>query len=599
MEKYISSIESAISIESYLNLSTKCYNAVEKYTNGLKENQQWALSMFDANSKMESGLLRGNVRHLGSFDECISVNEDFGNITLIGKYCLANLIFNDVNIAMKNGSKTVFQGAICFPSGCATKEIQQIHHAINIPIFPLTPTCYIAESKPFDAASICAIVIFGIILCLVVTSTTYEYIMRYNRKSSHILLKSFSLISNGERLLTVTGPKEDQILCLFGIRVFTMAWIVYFHVMLLKMGTTSQLHIDEWRNTVTSKILYGAPLGVDTFFLISGLLLSYNERNSLKKCVKFNIIKFYINRYLRLTPTLAVIILVCVAFVTYLGVGPMLITQNISSMNCRRYWWSALLYVQNFVNVDDMCVGESWYLCVEMQIFLVSPLLLIPLRKKPKVTLAIAIVPLLISLALSFASVWLLDMTITKSFFKNYYVKPYFRVAPWISGLILGYYLSISQESKLVIGKATNVLLTITALITIMFCIYAQPSIIFSEEQNQFVFASRITFIRQLWCIAICWIIYSCVNGYNDIFNRFLSMGAFQVLSKITYSAYLLHMTIISLFLSISRTATVLTPTAVLMEGCAYLVITVFISTIITLCIEMPALILTKYFIKS
>ncbi|KAF5285095.1 hypothetical protein FQA39_LY16784 [Lamprigera yunnana] len=594
MEKYISSIESAISIESYLNLSTKCYNAVEKYTNGLKENQQWALSMFDANGKMESGLLRGNVRHLGSFDECISVNEDFGNITLIGKYCLANLIFND-----KNGSKTEFRGAICFPSGCATEEIQQIHHAINIPIFPLTRTCYIAESKPFDAASICAIVIFGIILCLVVTSTTYEYIMRYNRKSSHILLKSFSLISNGERLLTVTGPKEDQILCLFGIRVFTMAWIVYFHVTFQKMGTTSQVHVEEWTNTITSKILNAASLGVDTFFFISGLLLSYNERNSLKKCVKFNIIKYYMNRYLRLTPTLAIIILVHVAFVTYLGVGPMLMIQNRSSMNCRRYWWSALLYVQNFVNVNDMCVGESWYLCVEMQIFLVSPLLLIPLRKKPKVALAIAIIPLLISLALSFASVWLFDMTTFGGFCSNYYWKPYFRVAPWISGLILGYYLSISQESKIVIGKATNVLLTITALITIMFCIYAQPSIIFSEEQNKFVYASRITFIRQLWCVAICWIIYSCVNGYNDVLNRFLSMSAFQVLSKITYSAYLLHMTIISLFLSISRTATVLTTTAVLIEGCAYLVITVFLSTIITLCVEMPTLILTKYFIKS
>lgn len=43
----------------------------------------------DANAKISSGILRGNVNNFGNFDQCINVvasNEEFQ-----GKYCLAQL----------------------------------------------------------------------------------------------------------------------------------------------------------------------------------------------------------------------------------------------------------------------------------------------------------------------------------------------------------------------------------------------------------------------------------------------------------------------------------------------------------------------------
>ncbi|KAF5285097.1 hypothetical protein FQA39_LY16786 [Lamprigera yunnana] len=599
VDAYVGSIEDAISTDYNLNLSSKCCNEVEKYIYGVKEKQKWALSMFDSNGKMESGLLKGNIRHMGSFDECISVNEDFDNITLIGKYCLADLIVNDVNI--ENGTETKFKGALCFPGGCTAEEIQQIHHAINISIYPTSSECYLRESKSFDGVIICAIIVFGIILCLVVTSTTYELTMQYSKKSPHVLFKSFSLMSNGKSLLTVTGPKDpNQFSCICGIRVFATVWIILFHLVDLKKGIiANELYFNEWMQTVASKILVAGPLSVDTFLLITGMLISFNHRKSLNKTLKFNIIKHYLNRYFRLTPTLALIVLVRAAFVPYLGFGPLLTIQNVYSANCRRYWWSALLYVQNFVNADDICIQESWYLCVDMQIFLVSPFFLIPLRRKPKIALSVIAALLLISLGFSFASVWVYDMTNPKNYLKNYYMMPYFRVSPWFLGLIMEYHLSVSQETKLIVGKATRVLLTVTSLASIIFCIYAHPTVILSGQENQILYAGRITLIRPLWCMATWWIIYSCVHGYNDFLNNFLSLNAFQVLSKITYAAYLVHLTIISLFHSISRTATVLSATTVFMEGCAYLVIIALTSTVITLFVEIPALVITKYSIRA
>lgn len=72
----------------------------------------------------------------------------------------------------------------------------------------------------------------------------------------------------------------------------------------------------------------------------------------------------------------------------YLGSGPGW-PGIVSYMetNCYNYWWSVLLYVQNFVNPNNVCIGQTWYLAVDMQLFLISPLILYPLRKWPTKTL--------------------------------------------------------------------------------------------------------------------------------------------------------------------------------------------------------------------
>lgn len=48
---------------------------------------------------------------------------------------------------------------------------------------------------------------------------------------------------------------------------------------------------------------------------------------------------------------------------------------------CERNAWINALYVQNFVNYDQQCWGQSWYLAREMQMFIFSPLLIYPMYK--------------------------------------------------------------------------------------------------------------------------------------------------------------------------------------------------------------------------
>lgn len=62
----------------------------------------------------------------------------------------------------------------------------------------------------------------------------------------------------------------------------------------------------------------------------------------------------YFHRYLRLTPALAAAILMYVSLLKRSADGPLAVSLTGDAAKCDDYWWSSLLYVQNYVNRDDV-----------------------------------------------------------------------------------------------------------------------------------------------------------------------------------------------------------------------------------------------------
>lgn len=52
-------------------------------------------------------------------------------------------------------------------------------------------------------------------------------------------------------------------------------------------------------------------------------------------------------------------------------------------------------------------------------------------------------------------------------------------------------------------------------------------------------------FGRVSWAIALCYIIFACINKYGGPINWFLSHSLWQPLSRICYAVYLLHFPVI------------------------------------------------------
>lgn len=105
----------------------------------------------------------------------------------------------------------------------------------------------------------------------------------------------------------------------------------------------------------TSTIITGGTVSVDTFFMISGLLVTYHLCSHLEKGQKFKLWHFYLRRYIRLTPSLAVVVMILAVLSHRFGSGPLWKrTSAAVAKPCQYFWWSALLHIQNYVNAKHI-----------------------------------------------------------------------------------------------------------------------------------------------------------------------------------------------------------------------------------------------------
>lgn len=70
---------------------------------------------------------------------------------------------------------------------------------------------------------------------------------------------------------------------------------------------------------------------------------------------RVSIFKMYVHRYIKVTPYVAILIMLLLTLTQYSADGPYfkLITEP-QKAPCEEYFWSAVLHVQNYVNPNDM-----------------------------------------------------------------------------------------------------------------------------------------------------------------------------------------------------------------------------------------------------
>jgi len=96
--------------------------------------------------------------------------------------------------------------------------------------------------------------------------------------------------------------------------------------------------------------LYRGILTVDTFFYLSGLLTSYvTIKYTQGKFENFDSWMFLTLRYLRLTPQLAVFILLTILLPALFD-GPLWKSYIAITDQCYENWWLNIFYLQNLIN---------------------------------------------------------------------------------------------------------------------------------------------------------------------------------------------------------------------------------------------------------
>ncbi|CAF3785753.1 unnamed protein product [Rotaria sordida] len=415
------------------NATTQCEQDFLILVEAALSRDLWALKLFDSWGKpLPSGVLKGNMLWTGNYDECLDslyqpANKTFLSQPFVGQYCTLS------------PSDTISEGTvssgltlgICVPSSCDRQSIVRL--ARN-----LFKKDNITENN---------------LLC----SNDGATLLSATPQS--IFIAQFSAIRTLRRIFTMKKKDDDNSLAfIHGLRVLSLFWVIFGHSILFNLFYTNNvIDVLSWSHNIAFQLISNGVLSVDTFFVISGFLTAIIfVREITKEKLSFRfLIRYYIHRYIRLTPTFLLVLLVSINLTAYFGRGPIYPSiQGFESEGCRQHgWWTAILYVGNLVHVDDMCLGVSWYLYNDMQFHWIAPLALIPFVIGRKsigyfVTTIYVLIGIgsIVGILLYYPNMSLslfADATNVNgpSFFNKIYIAPWCRISAYAIGLLTGFIL--------------------------------------------------------------------------------------------------------------------------------------------------------------
>ena len=385
--------------------------------------------------------------------------------------------------------------------------------------------------------------------------------------------QAFSLYRSLPALLS-TKHSPTTISCADGIRVISLCWYIAGHTLVwLISGNLLDNGLEFMKvqiPQVFAQLITQGFFSVDSFFFISGLLVAYltlqemsfRAANGLKWRV-FPFVSYYIYRYFRITIVYGLVVLFFINLLPYLGYGPVWSKVDNYAADCREYWWTNLLYINNFYpSFNNHCITGTWYLSADMQFYAISPLLLIPLflywPLGISLTIALLLACMLVTgvltgvynLVLSpFQGVLSPNMTLTHwmeiltPYNNIYYDKPYCRIPPYLVGLLVGFLLY--RELKLpfksilrAVLHGSSLVCTLILTSVLVFGLYPMwhGHVYTVTEQVLFNVLSRLT-----WGIALAFVVYACHSGYGGWLNSGLSWSFWTPLARLCFVTFLIH----------------------------------------------------------
>ncbi|KAK7088883.1 nose resistant to fluoxetine protein 6-like [Littorina saxatilis] len=112
---------------------------------------------------------------------------------------------------------------------------------------------------------------------------------------------AFSVYTNGAKLLSTSQP-AGSLSCVHGVRFLSMTWVVLGHSFAFPLISAANLYpyAQEMLPRWTFQGIVNASISVDSFFVLSGLLVAYLSLKEMKKKGgKINWFLFYFHRFWR------------------------------------------------------------------------------------------------------------------------------------------------------------------------------------------------------------------------------------------------------------------------------------------------------------
>lgn len=636
------------------NVSYTCREHWNRTIAGLLRSEFWAFKMLDASGKIGAGILEGNTKWLGSYDECFRIDRTLPGMPPSNSGFSTQFCGMKTNVPL-GVIPLEIELTACVPKACSPKDLTYLYNDL-LKRLPTQSPVRVHDVKcnvdpEIDTRAVVAIVILGIFAVLMFVSTVYDLLVIQRQRhaaehsqseilSDHIenlgenspllnsrekksvpkqesvaerLLLAFSVYSNGKKILQV-NQSSGTLTALNGIRFLSISWVVLGHTFGVMYPVLSNGYaiLPDLYQRWSFQAVANAFVAVDSFFALSGLLLAYLTLKEMKKGqgkFRINWFMFYFHRFWRLTPAYMLLMMISICLSRYFGDGPLWPDQGIEVNYCKNTWWKNLLYINNFYS-EQSCFGVSWYLANDMQFFVLSPLMLAPLYFKYRVGMVVcfiwllgsAITPGVISNVLNLPpSAFGGGGTIQgrTDYLSNYYARPYCRIGPYIVGIIVGS-LMYKTDCKVKINKYLNLLLWLVFATLAMVVLYGlRDPINFPEDAlNRDVSALYNATHRIVWGACVCWVIFACATGNGGFINTLLSWSPFVPLARLSYCIFLSHFMIISTYFDSQKSLLYMDDLNAIYVFLATLVLSVMVAFVASLSFEAPMMGLEKVIFK-
>ncbi|KAJ8911705.1 hypothetical protein NQ315_013167, partial [Exocentrus adspersus] len=362
-------------------------------------------------------------------------------------------------------------------------------------------------------------------------------------------------------------------------------------------------------NTIESKYI------VDKYDIIIGWLLSFHffcileQRKNIS--IKYMALAF-VNRYIRLTPALAVMLAIESTWIVHMGKGPQwdaLVAEEYR--NCKENWWTNILYINNYVGKKTMCLHQTWYIAADTQLFIFGMILLMIMSRfhhgKIKTVFAITVIlGILIQGSIAFVENYdivvrqypeaLYNMNVLKSdIWHDLYSSGHSNITGYMIGLWAGYLFYKYKDTQLCINK---VYVTLWWILTFGLCIFVvliagimyKPNYKYTRMESALYWALG----KNLFALGIAIGIFGFTQRVGWFARRICEWKAVQVLGRLTYSTYIIHVTLIRIRAGLTRYPLFINDYLMASTALGDILLSYLGGTILCLMVEMPVSALQK-----
>ncbi|CAD6193947.1 unnamed protein product [Caenorhabditis auriculariae] len=558
-----------------------------------KNERHWIFNVLDAMGKVPSGVSSGNNLWVGSWNTCrkIKVKKNHQGQHWKGQYCLAHVHAYERDNPLKSlGDEgpvdqhcfeppkpkntsldtqcfnlfPLLNFGVCLPDTCTEYDVKRmLTFGIRMTegMMGVDKVCRVSvecrnenEENSMTKSSLAMFALYFLIATIVVVvfGTLYDLFIIQNATEPIIMelqhpfikfILAYSLYTNGIQILQ-SKKREGEINSLHGVRFLSMCWIILGHTYYY-IGTS--LTTDNLLPTLVNfpqqfytQIIVQAPLAVDSFFFLSGMLAAFfffkkllkGDGRSLKVFNPRIWLLYDLKRYTRITPTYAVVMLMDVTLFTYVSNGPF--WRPIEKQGCRHAWWTNFLYLNNFLLQDvECCMGWTWYLANDFQFHLIlMPLLVIVFYKwGMKAGFATSTIIVVISSVLKLviiqykgfppAPLLTAKLQIVKQldeYWNHVYVRPYVRCAPFIVGVVVGYLLNALTEKdqkdlNIKMSRKHIIIGWVTSTVLGLYSVFGLYNFARTGNISEWWKILYIVFGRPAYALSLGWVVFACSSG--------------------------------------------------------------------------------------